>query len=435
MKIMLASQSHIGRSPGATGQRLVNLYAEPNPEGSKYPFTLYGTPGQIEWANLGTNKAVQGQQKMGSLLYAVSGNEVFKVTEDKVITSLGSITGTEDRVMMSNNGTQMSILNPDGDMWVATSSTLNEVTDGDFPVASSVTFLDGYTIVTKKTTGQFNISGLYDSPVWDALDFATAEEQPDNLVAAVGFNGALVLLGENSLESYYNQGSADFPFAQIPGRVNTTRGCAARDTIVQDDNGLFFLGNDRIFYRLDGDTPKRISSHAVETALAGYTTITDAFCLIYDIDGHKFLVLTFPSENASWSLDLATGAWHERTTLIGGLPKRWRGNCYESFAGKQLIGDNSDGRIYELSPTTYTEAGGVTESAAASDNLDTISGGNEGDLIFIRAAHDARTVVIRDAQGNILTDGSADLSLDDTDDVAILHNDGTNWKCGLWNIG
>jgi hypothetical protein len=76
-----------------------------------------------------------------------------------------------------------------------------------------------------------------------------------------------------------------------------------------------------------------------------------------------------------------------------------------------------------------------TESAAASDDLDTINGGNEGDVIFVEAANAARTVVLKDGTGNILTDGSVDLSLDNSQDVAQCLYDGTNWKCALWNIG
>lgn len=76
-----------------------------------------------------------------------------------------------------------------------------------------------------------------------------------------------------------------------------------------------------------------------------------------------------------------------------------------------------------------------TEGAAASDNLDTINNGNEGDIIFIEAANAARTVVIKDGSGNIKTNGSADLSLDNTEDIALLLYDGTTWKADLWNIG
>lgn len=75
-----------------------------------------------------------------------------------------------------------------------------------------------------------------------------------------------------------------------------------------------------------------------------------------------------------------------------------------------------------------------TEAAAASDNLDTISGANEGDLIFVKAANAARTVVVKDGTGNIKTSGGVDLSLDNSDDLVVLHFDGTSWKANLWDI-
>ena len=364
MKILLGNQSYEARSKGATGRRLVNLYSEPNPEGSKYPFSIYNTAGLVDFCDLGTSKAIQGMQRMGSLLYAVSGNEVFKITSAGVKTSLGSITGTEERVDMSNNGTQMSILNQDGDMWVATSSSVTSVSDSDFPSASSVTFLDGFTLVSTMNSGQFQKSGSYDSTAYDALDFATAEESPDNLVRVFAFNGALWLFGETSFEVYYNSGNALFPFEQMAGAVNTTRGLAAKFAVAQEDNGLFFLGDDRIMYRIVGIKPERISDHALEAAITDYTTISDAYCFVYDMDGHKMLVLTFPSENKSWEFDIATNLWHERTTLVGNLSKRWRANCHEAFAGKQLVGDNANGKIYYLSPSVYTESGEMIERVA-----------------------------------------------------------------------
>jgi hypothetical protein len=75
-----------------------------------------------------------------------------------------------------------------------------------------------------------------------------------------------------------------------------------------------------------------------------------------------------------------------------------------------------------------------TQSAAASDDLDTISNGNEGDLIFLKAANASRTVVVKDGTGNIKTNGGVDLSLDNTDDLVLLHFDGSFWKADLWNI-
>ncbi len=75
-----------------------------------------------------------------------------------------------------------------------------------------------------------------------------------------------------------------------------------------------------------------------------------------------------------------------------------------------------------------------TQAAAASDDLDTINGGNEGDLIFLRAASAARTVVLKDGTGNLKINGGADLSLDNSDDLAVLHFDGTSWKGDVWDV-
>ncbi len=77
---------------------------------------------------------------------------------------------------------------------------------------------------------------------------------------------------------------------------------------------------------------------------------------------------------------------------------------------------------------TITRAGYFnidTEASAASDDLDTISGGTNGDIIVIRAANGARTVVVKDSTGNIRTAG--DFSMDSTDDRITLIFDGTNW--------
>jgi hypothetical protein len=53
-----------------------------------------------------------------------------------------------------------------------------------------------------------------------------------------------------------------------------------------------------------------------------------------------------------------------------------------------------------------------TEAAAASDDLDTITGGKEGQVIILKATDDARTVVVKDSTGNL--ELSADMSLTHT---------------------
>lgn len=68
-----------------------------------------------------------------------------------------------------------------------------------------------------------------------------------------------------------------------------------------------------------------------------------------------------------------------------------------------------------------------TEGDAASDDLDTINGGGTVNMIVIRAANDARTVVVKHNTGNIWLQGKADISLDDLEDGLLLVWDGTKW--------
>ena len=64
-----------------------------------------------------------------------------------------------------------------------------------------------------------------------------------------------------------------------------------------------------------------------------------------------------------------------------------------------------------------------TESDAASDDLDTISGGTNGMRLVLRANNSGRTVVVKDGTGNIQCAG--DCSLDNVQDTIELIYDST----------
>lgn len=68
-----------------------------------------------------------------------------------------------------------------------------------------------------------------------------------------------------------------------------------------------------------------------------------------------------------------------------------------------------------------------TESDAASDDLETIAGGSEGDILIIEPENAARTIVVKHNIGNILLFGAVDISLDDYGKALEFIFDGTNW--------
>lgn len=67
-----------------------------------------------------------------------------------------------------------------------------------------------------------------------------------------------------------------------------------------------------------------------------------------------------------------------------------------------------------------------TQGDAASDDLDTINGLAEGDLLLLRPNNAARTVVLKHGTGNIFCPGGQDVSLAEATDWALLSSDGTN---------
>lgn len=67
----------------------------------------------------------------------------------------------------------------------------------------------------------------------------------------------------------------------------------------------------------------------------------------------------------------------------------------------------------------------TTEGGAASDALDTISGGADGMVVFLRTSDSTKDVTINHDTGNILCGGSSNLTLATNYDLAIMIYDGT----------
>lgn len=237
-----------------------------------------------------------------------------------------------------------------------TAFTVTGISDPAFAGgATSVAFCDGYMIFSRPDSGQWFISGLYDATTFDALDFATAEGGPDNLKRIFVDHREVIAFGERTIEVYANQGGADFPFVRVEGAF-IERGCIAAASVAKMDNGVFFIGDDRMVYRLQGYTPARISTSAVEEVLRDASDVEDAEGWTYVLAGHHFYVLTLPTSEITLVYDAQTNLWHQMrsgTTQTG----RWRAQWAMLAFGKSLVGDSLDGNVYELDIDTYDENG------------------------------------------------------------------------------
>ncbi len=295
---------------------------------------------------------MRGMHVMDGMLYAVCGGFLYSVT-DNYATQLGAISGSGS-VSMSDNGTQLCIVNDGGGWLYNPTYGFYDLTvfDTDFEGASTVTYLDGYFIFSRPDSGQFFISALYDGGDIDALDFATAESSPDNIVACIVDHRELWLLGQTTFEVWQNTGNADFPFERIPGAIGE-KGCISKDSVARLDNSLFWLDQDGIVRRAAGGyVPTRISTHAVEHAIS-QGDLSTATAFAYAQEGHEFYVLSVP-DAGTFVYDSATQLWHKRESYGKG---RWRGEHHAYMNGVHYVGDFETGNVYTLSLDTYTDNG------------------------------------------------------------------------------
>lgn len=352
MRLQLAVQDGVGRSPALIAERLVNLYAEKSPDGAKSPVNLVGSPGSTLFSAIATALPVRGMRVMSGVLYAVVGARLYSVDSSGTSTLLGTLDTTTNPVIMSDNGTQLCIVTNPNAFIYSVGGGLVQITDVDFPGATSVDFLDGYFIFSTPNSGQFFISALYDGTAYDALDFATAESNPDNLVRCFVDHRELWLFGTQSTEIWYDSGDANFPFSRVEGAI-AERGLGAVYSVAKLDNSIFWLDNTGIVRRADhGYVPVRVSTHAIEYQVSR-GTLSSCTAFTYAAEGHEFYVLTVPNVG-TFVYDAATALWHERKSY--GV-NQWNAGTYAYAYNKHLIGDTVTGNIYQLSLDTFSENG------------------------------------------------------------------------------
>lgn len=352
-RIPFALQSYRHRSVPVSAQRLINWFPEQEPRDAKAPVICMPTPGLVEFFEPEVGALTRGLHVMGSYLYGVIGQAVWRIDVNGDGLNLGNIT-SGGAVSMDDNGLQLVIVVPEtGEAWVVTTSTLTQISDPDFLGATAVTCVDGFHVFSRPNSTQFFISDLNDATAYDPLAFASAEGSPDNLIAPMRVGRELWLFGERSTEIWSNTGGSPMPFSRITGAY-VDRGIAARFSLATRNNQVLWLGEDRVVYRNDGANPTRISTHAIEQAFAGYDTVSDARGWIYEQEGHSFYVLHFPDAGDTWVYDIATQSWHERESEGYGT---WRCIDGTPFAGAIIGGDAQNGRLYVIDPTVSDELG------------------------------------------------------------------------------
>lgn len=370
-------------------QECINWYCEVSPAkpGSVYygflgqqqsrgVVALYPTPGLDPKITSFPAAEVRGMHTCagGNNLLVVVGNTLYAVAADLTYTASGTLTTSSGQVSIDDNGLNAMIVDGQNRYYCAlngTGFTQLPNTDGPWSGADMVAVADNYFLYNRPNTQQWAASTAL-SATTPALSFSSKDGSPDNLVALISSQREIYLLGEYSSEVWADVGDFPFPYARIPGS-NSQTGCAAKFSVARLNDSFVWLSKDtrgqaRVM-QMNGYTPTRISTHAVEYDLVG-EVVSDAVGYTYQIEGHEFYVLSFPTADKTWVYDGVTNLWHKRLWVdSNNVFHRHRSNCQALFQGMVLVGDYQNGKIYQLNDSVYTDDGGVIKRVRRAPHL------------------------------------------------------------------
>lgn len=387
-RIPLTGGMYQARSVIASAQRCVNLYPEANPKDAPFPVTMQLTPGLTSLAPAPVVRP--GGHRCA---YTASNGELFEVIGPALyytapdwtrtlimLLDVVSLTITTP-VSISDNG--LALLIVDGtnqgytvDLTTHDGGVVNSGipgSDNPFYGADRVDFVDTFFVLNRPGTNQWytslsnvtfaNLTGTI-SPgatyaCFDPLDIASKTGNPDPIQGVIVMHREPWLIGTETTEVWYDAGNANFSFAELPG-VFIEHGCCAKYSIVKQDLNTYWLSQDRqgrcMVFTGNQYAAKRISTHAIEQQIQQYDNPTDAIGFTYQQLGHTFLVLSFPSADATWVYDVAEELWHERTwTDSNGEEHRIRPSTCAAAYGLIVVGDWETGELYSWDLNSFTD--------------------------------------------------------------------------------
>lgn len=342
-----ATRAYDAVAPGLPETLAVNVYVSPTPAGPT-KFSMVQRWGLKAAVVVGTGPVRGMLQQPGLFLgdrFVVSGSVLYRGAS-----SLG-VVSTSGVARMACSDVQLGVVDG-GKFWIYDGSSLtwveNDKTGDPLPFFIGVIFI-AQRFVLLCADGTFYWSDVDDGTQIDGLSFANAESSPDGAVDIVKLGEEFAIAGGSTVEWWFITGDPDAPFQRSANRTHA-RGCGAQGSVVQADNTVIFVGDDRIVYR-SGMIPTPISTHGIEHRLSLCSDLAAATAFTVTFAGHPFYVLNIPGQG-SFAYDFSTKEWAEwasygRTTF--------RGAWGVMNQGVPVIGDAVSGQIWTLDADTCAD--------------------------------------------------------------------------------
>ncbi len=354
----------------------VNIVQAP---GALSPETLIDTAGISQILTTGqVNQQNRGRQVKAKFPYFLNGETLVRV--DKSVDGAGVVTFTDvplgtipggELVSTADNGIQLMVLVPGGKGYIINEDAIpvfQEITDPDFTANGNpqfVVFIDSFFVVTTDTK-KFIKSASNDGLSWNALDFGTAEADPDVIVAPIVHRNRLYICGSETIEDFTNSPDpsdpAAFPF--VRGGLVVPQGVFAPLSLIDAGESFLFVGGgkneDPGIWSFSGNSAIKISTTAIDIVLGELNSEEVSNISSYKYGKKGAIYYCFKLPKTTFCYNTVTGRWHEEKSKIinnKGLTETIgrRVSGVVTAYGLTFCGDTIDGRIGVLDLKTFTE--------------------------------------------------------------------------------
>lgn len=346
----------------------VNWYPEPLPRHGKNQYALYPTPGRSSWQTF-TEIGTRGAIDTGDRQFVVIGGQFYEIFQNQTKTARGTamVQDSNPATLCYNSASGEILITTGGNAYIfnLTSNTLTSVLTG---TATQGGLLDGFFLAFDINTGRVFASDVNDGLTWDPTQYIqSATSDPWISMVVVAQPAGIWVIGRKLGDVLYDAGTFPYPFAPIPG-ASFAYGTASTFSVTASGDRVSWVSQTEegagTVVSARGYTPQRISTHPIETAIAGFIrdvgTIADCEAMTYQDQGHQFIAFSFPTANATFVYDQTTNLWHARSTrnVSQGRDEFWHPRIHLYAYGKHLVGDRDTGVLSVLDVTYGTEANG-----------------------------------------------------------------------------
>lgn len=230
----------------------------------------------------------------------------------------------------------------------------------------SLAYQDTFGLLVAPGTTNIWQSNILDLSVWQPLNFGQTTAPGGHVVAIASLHRQIYITKERATEIWVNAATAGFAFQTLPS-VLIESGNVAWATLARVSESLFMLSRNSqgqaIVRELRNYEPRKISTFAIDTLIQSLGVVSDAFAYSFQMFGHQFYVLSFPTGNTTLVYDYTSSelmgepVWLQWLYFSNGQFGRHLSNCGAFFNGKMIVGDYSNGNLYVIDPTTLTDNG------------------------------------------------------------------------------